>query len=411
MRRVVPSSLAALSSHRETQAVGSRGRRTKVGSVDLRDTPDEASFRAELRAWLHENAPPLPHPERGSEEWQPFHRAWHRKLFDAGYAGLSWPVAFGGRDGTPAQQVIFEEELGRAGAPGLANHLGVFHVAPAIMAYGTEDQKLRFLPPILKAEEIWCQGFSEPGAGSDLASLRTRAVRDGDDFVVNGQKVWTTFGRIADWCQLLVRTDPNAPKHRGISCLLVDMRSQGVAVRPLRQMTGQSEFGEVFFDDVRVPAENLLGEENAGWQVTMTTLASERASVLTFHVRVRDEIADLARLARERGRADDPIVRQRIGACAIDAHLLRLFSYWTATRAERRTATGLEGSLAKLLWSELEQRIGEAATDMLGPGGALDGPWVQKLLDSRSLTIAAGTSEIQRNLLAERWLGMPRESR
>ena len=377
--------------------------------MDLRDTPKEEAFRLELRAWLAANAKDTPHPDRGTDEGRQQHRAWHRKLHDAGYAGLSWPVEYGGRGGTPSEQVIFEEELGRAGAPGLANHLGIFHVGPAIMAHGTDEQKKRFLPPMLAAEEIWCQGFSEPGAGSDLASLRTRAVRDRDDFVVNGQKVWTTFGMHADICQLLVRTDPDAPKHRGISCLIVDMRSPGIEVRPLRQMTGGSEFGEVFFDDARVPAENLLGELNAGWQVTMTTLASERASVLTFHVRVQDKVRDLARLAREHGREGDSLVRQRIGACALDAHALRLISYSSATRAEQKTATGLEGSLAKLLWSELEQRIYETAAEILGPDAVLESPWLHGLLDSRSLTIAAGTSEIQKTLLAERGLGMPRE--
>ena len=377
--------------------------------MDLRETPGEAAFRTDLRAWLEQNAPPPPHPGRGSDEWHPFHRAWHRKLHDAGYAGLSWPVEYGGRGGTPSQQVIFEEELGRAGAPGLANHLGIFHVGPALMTHGTDAQRARFLPPMLTAEEIWCQGFSEPDAGSDLASLRTRAVRDGDDFVVNGQKVWTTFGMIADRCQLLVRTDPEAPKHRGISCLIVDMRTPGIEDRPLRQMTGGAEFGEVFFDDVRVPAADLLGDENAGWQVTMTTLASERASVLSFHVRVQDKVRDLARLAQERGRDEDPLVRQRIGACALDAHALRLFSYASATRAEQKTATGLEGSVAKLLWSELEQRIYETAADILGPDAVLGSPWLHGLLDSRSLTIAAGTSEIQKTLLAERGLELPRE--
>jgi hypothetical protein len=377
--------------------------------MDLRDTPEEEAFRLELRAWLEKNAPPQPYPARGSDGWQAFHRPWHRKLYDAGYAGLSWPVSYGGRGGTPSQQVIFEEELGRAGAPGLANHLGIFHVGPAIMVYGTDEQKTRYLPPMLRADEIWCQGFSEPGAGSDLASLRTRAVRDGNDYVVNGQKVWTTFGMLADICQLLVRSDPDAPKHRGISCLIVDMKSPGITVRPLKQITGEAEFGEVFFDDVRVPAADLLGEENAGWQVTMTTLASERASVLTFHVRVQDKVRDLARLARERGREDDPLIRQRIGACALDAHSLKLLSYASATRAEQKTATGLEGSMAKLLWSELEQRIYETAAEILGPDAILDSPWLHGLLDSRSLTIAAGTSEIQKTLLAERGLGMPKE--
>jgi alkylation response protein AidB-like acyl-CoA dehydrogenase len=375
--------------------------------MDLVDTPEEASFRSELRAWLETNAPEPPYPARGSDGSFEFGRAWHRKLYDAGYAGLSWPVEHGGRGGSPAMQVIFEEELGRIGAPGLSNHLGIHHVAPAIMVHGTPEQQQRFLPKMQTAQEIWCQGFSEPGAGSDLASLSTRAVADGDDFVVNGQKVWTTWGHHADWCQLLVRTEPDAPKHKGISCLLVDMRSPGITVRPLKQMSGDSEFNEMFFDDVRVPQANLLGARGEGWMVSMTTLASERASVLTFHVRTKKQVRDLAELAIEEGKADDPLVRARIGQCAIDAHSLQLFSYWTISN--RGKTSGLEGSMAKLLWSELQQRIYETATEILGPRAPIQSEWLHGLLDSRGLTVAAGTSEIQKNLLAERALGLPRE--
>ncbi len=375
--------------------------------MDLRDTPDEHTFRMEVRAWLEANAPRPPHPARGSDESFEFGRRWHRKLYDAGYAGLSWPVEHGGRAGSAGQQVIFEEELGRIGAPGLSNHLGIHHVAPAIMAYGTPEQHARYLPKMLTAEEIWCQGFSEPGAGSDLAGLRTRAVLDGDEFVVNGQKVWTTWGHLSDWCQLLVRTEPDAPKHKGISCLLVDMHSSGITVRPLKQISGDSEFNEMFFDDVRVPAANLLGARGEGWMVTMTTLASERASVLTFHVRTKKQVRDLAELARERGKEEDPLIRARLGQCAIDAQTLQLFSYWSVSN--RGKTTGLEGSMAKLLWSELQQRIYETAMEILGPDATLKSEWLHGLLDSRGLTVAAGTSEIQKNLLAERALGLPRE--
>jgi alkylation response protein AidB-like acyl-CoA dehydrogenase len=373
--------------------------------MDLRDAPDEASFRRDLRAWLAANAPQESAPARGTPEAMAFSRAWHAKLFDAGYAGLSWPVEFGGRAAPPATQVIFEEELGRAGAPGLANHLGIFHVGPAIMQYGTHGQRERFLRPMLRADEIWCQGFSEPGAGSDLAALRTRAVLDGDEWIVNGQKVWTTWGQYADRCQLLVRTEPDAPKHKGITCLLADMRAPGIAVRPLKQMSGEAEFNEVFFDDVRIPVADTLGARGEGWRVAMSTLASERASVLTFHVRVEKQVRDLVALARERGKDAEPAVRAAVARCAVDARTLRLFSAWAVSN-ERDPMTG---SMAKLLWSELQQRIHETAFDVLGADAARDSAWLRGLLDSRGLTIAAGTTEIQKNLLAERALGLPRE--
>lgn len=375
--------------------------------MDLADTQEEAAFREELRAWLAANAPPTPHPVRGGDEWFAFQRGWHRRLYDAGYAGLSWPVEFGGRGATRAHQVIFEEEIGHAGAPGLANHLGIHHVGPAIMVYGTPEQQQRFLGPMLTAEEIWCQGFSEPGAGSDLASLRTRAVVDGDDFVVTGQKVWTTWGHLARWCQLLVRTEQDAPKHKGITCLLVDMKSSGVTVRPLRQMSGDSDFNEVFFDDVRVSMANMLGARGDGWRVAMTTLASERASVLTFHVRVGRQVRDLASLARAHNKDGDPLIRQQLGRCAIDARALALFSYWAVSNDPARA--GMNGSMAKLLWSELQQRIYETAFAILGSDGAHAGEWLHGLLDARGLTIAAGTTEIQKNLIAERALDLPRE--
>jgi alkylation response protein AidB-like acyl-CoA dehydrogenase len=275
------------------------------------------------------------------------------------------------------------------------------------MACGSEEQKRRYLPKILSGEEVWCQGFSEPGAGSDLASLRTRAELDGDEWVVNGQKVWSTMAHLADWCELLVRTEPDAPKHRGISCLLIDMRTPGIEVRPLRQITGRSDFNEVFFTDVRVPRGRMLGERGQGWGVAMATLASERAAVLSSHVWMRRRVADLAELIAQRGLADDAAVRQKLGALAVDAEILGLLSMWSATQP----SAGFEGPMAKLLWSEAMQRLYETAIEVLGPDGAIEGPWLESLLDSRSYTIAAGTSEIMRNVLAERALGMPREPR
>lgn len=373
--------------------------------MDLRDTSEEAAFRAEFRAWAEAHVPAPPYPARGSDDYFAFGRAWHGELHAAGYAGLSWPTEHGGRGASAMVQVIFEEELGRLGVPGLSNHLGIFHVGPAIMAYGTPAQKERFLPPMLSADEIWCQGFSEPNAGSDLAALQTRAELDSDTWVVNGQKVWTTWGQHAARCQLLVRTEPDEPKHKGITCLLADMRAPGVTVRPLRQMSGDAEFNEVFFDDVRVPVADTLGARGDGWRVAMSTLASERASVLTFHVRTKRQVRALASLAKERGRSDDALVRAELGRCAIDAEALQLFSYWSASHPG---APGMGGSMAKLLWSELQQRIYELAATILGRDAVLGGEWLHGLLDSRGLTIAAGTTEIQKNLIAERALGLPR---
>src|SRR5205807_2897147 len=250
----------------------------------------------------------------GSPETLERMRAWNRKLADAGYAAIAWPTEYGGRGAGLMDQVVYAEELHRAAAPGTLNPIGISNIAPAIMQHGTEDQKRRFLPPMRGGDEIWCQGFSEPNAGSDLASLSTRAVADGDDFVVNGQKVWTTFGNVADWCELLVRTDPDAPKHKGISCLLVDMRLPGIEARPLVTITGEREFSEIFFTDVRVPKSALLGPQNEGWRVAMTTLTHERGGVASLHLGVRKKIADLLGLARSTDRhgrpaADDPVLR------------------------------------------------------------------------------------------------------
>jgi hypothetical protein len=376
----------------------------RVFNVDLRDTPEEEAFRLELRTWLGRNAPSGPHPPRGTARYFASAIEWHKRLHAEGYAGLSWPMEHWGRGASAATQIIFEEELGRAGVPGFANQIGINNIGPAIMVHGTPEQNARYLPAILSADEIWCQGYSEPNAGSDLASLRTRAVEDGDTFVVTGQKVWTTWGQYAHMCQLLVRTDPGERKHDGLSVLLVDMSLPGITVKPLRQMSGSEEFNEVFFDEVRVPKDALLGARGEGWRVAMSTLSNERAGVLTLHVRVSRLVRDLAALAVEHGRAEDPVVRQAIGRCALGAHQLRLFSYWAASNPE----PGMVGPMAKLLWSETVQAIHETAADLLGPAAVRDGPWLYGLLDSRGLTILAGTTEIQKNLLAERALGLPR---
>ena len=325
-------------------------------------------------------------------------------LFDAGYAAVAWPAAHGGRDAGLDEQLVTNEEMARAGAPGPVNAIGVANIAPALMADGTEAQQHRFLRPMLRGDEIWSQGMSEPEAGSDLASLRCAAVAAGDDFVVNGQKTWNSQGHRADWCQLYVRTDVGAPKHEGITCLLVDMRTPGIEARPIRTMAGDVSFAEVFLTDVRVPRTAVLGEVGGGWRVATRTLSNERAGVATLFL---SEQAKLDRLLAEapplRGVARDQVVRR-----CIEVRLLELLARRTldATRAGR--APGPEGSVIKLAWSLTDQALAATAVEVLGLP-ALSDRWATNLLGSRSLTIAGGTSEVNRNIVAERVLGLPRE--
>src|SRR5438270_3847390 len=339
-------------------------------------------------------------------------RTWNRKLADAGYAAIAWPTAYGGRGGGVMEQVVYAEELHRAGAPGTLNPIGISNIAPSIMEHGTEEQKQRFLPPMLRGDEIWCQGFSEPNAGSDLASLETRAVADGDHYVVNGQKVWNTFGHLASWCELLVRTDPEAPKHRGISCLLVDMSLPGIEVRPLLTITREREFNEIFFTDVRVPRSALLGGENEGWRVAMTTLTYERGGVASLHLSVRKKIADLLALARiteRRGRpaAEDPVLRQRLARVYLEGEYLKLLSDRAVSGALHGREAGPETSLAKLVWSECESHIAELVGDVLGPA-ANTGSWGRDRVYVRALSIAGGTTQVNKNIIAQRVMGLPR---
>jgi alkylation response protein AidB-like acyl-CoA dehydrogenase len=395
--------------------------------MELRDTPEQARFRAAVRDWLRANLP----PGWGTPAWRDpgdaaqrvaFARAWQRKLFDGGWAGLDWPRESGGRGAGPLEQVIYLEEYARAEAPDLIQlAVGIDLVGPTLIAHGTPAQRARHLPAILRGEAIWCQGFSEPGAGYDLASLRTRAELDGDAFVVTGQKIWTSFAQHSDACILVVRTDPGAPKHAGLSFLLVDMRSPGIRVRPLREITGDAWFNEVFFDEVRVPRENLVGELHRGWDVVITTLAHERGSSAQ-HARLEVELAKLAALARRTRRggrpaSEDPLVRQRLAEFATGVAILRMTAWRNASRLERTGRPGPEGSTLKLLWSELDQRVKDLAIEILGPAGlvpagdpsAVDaGAWGAAWLWSRAATIYAGTSEIQRNILAQRVLGLPR---
>jgi alkylation response protein AidB-like acyl-CoA dehydrogenase len=359
-----------------------------------------------------------PSSGRGDEETS---RAWARKLFEGGYAGLTWPEEFGGAGAPYTHQAIFLEEVARAEAPEHIGIIGLGMAGPTIIVHGTDEQKARYLPKILSGEEVWCQGFSEPGSGSDLASLRTRAERDGDDFVVNGQKVWSSFAHIADHCILMVRTDPSAPKHKGITYLLADMHAPGVEVRPLRQITGDPEFNEIFFTDVRVPAANVLGEVNGGWGVAMTTLMHERGT-LGFALTARLEVAvknlvALAKETRTNGRlaSEDPLFRDRIARQWIELQELRFTNYRALTGLVKTGVPGPEGSIAKLHWSESNQRLGKLALEILGPRAGLEGPegpwngyWQYQQLRSRGNTIEAGTSEVLRNIISERVLGLPR---
>jgi alkylation response protein AidB-like acyl-CoA dehydrogenase len=395
--------------------------------MDLAFGPEEESFRQRVRDFLRDNLPPkwgtaeqrLPEGMTQTE----FLRDWQRRLYDNGLLGMSWPKEYGGRGASRVEMAIFNEEMARRRAPGPLNGLGLSMAGPTIITHGTEEQKQRFLRKILTCEEIWCQGFSEPNAGSDVASLRTRAELRGDEFVVNGQKVWTSLAHIADWCMLLVRTDPEAPKHRGLSYLLVDMHSPGVTVKPLRQMTGESEFNEVFFEEVHVPRANLVGGLNEGWRVAMTTLTNERGTAaLALAARFRivfDEISELAQMTRRNGApiSADPLVRQQLAQFYVDLEMMKYTSLRVFSKILKGGDPGPEGSISKLSWSELNQRMTEFAMALEGPASQLvkgsphamqSGRWQHHFLRSRANTIEAGTSEIQRNIIAERVLRMPK---
>ena len=381
------------------------------------DYPTEAeAFRAEFRAWLDDH---LTDEYRGASvmdadpEQLERLRHWNRMLADARYAAIAWPAEYGGRGAGIMEQVVFSEEMHRARAPGTLNPLGLSNIAPAIIEHGTQEQKRELLPRMLCGDDIWCQGFSEPDAGSDLASLKMSAVRDGDDFVVNGQKTWNTLGHAANWCELLVRTDPSAPKHRGISCLLVDMTLPGVEVRPLVTITGEREFNELFFTNVRVPGAALLGPLNEGWRVAMTTLAYERGTVANLHLGLRSKVAELVALAKEtslglgRSAADDPVLRRKLARVYLEGEYLKLIADRAISGALHGRAMGPESSIAKLVWSETEQHLCEVAGDVLGPD-ANRGRWGRDAVYSRALTIAGGTTQVNKNILAQRILGLPR---
>jgi alkylation response protein AidB-like acyl-CoA dehydrogenase len=395
--------------------------------MDFRDSPDEAEFRSRLRQWLTDNLPPAwgtpDYVEPQGEERLAFYRDWSRALYEAGFIGLTWPKRYGGHQAPMAFQAILLEELARAEAPEHLGLIGIGMAGPTILAHGTEAQKERFLKKILTGEEIWCQGFSEPNAGSDLASLQTKAVRVGDDWVVTGQKVWSSFAHVADRCILVARTEDTGRKHEGLTYFLMDMHSPGVETRPLRQITGDAEFNEIFMDGVRIPSDMVVGEPGQGWTVAITTLMNERAN-LGFALTARLDVAvrKLLALARSMPRnggvaADDPLLRDRIASLWTDMQALRFTNYRAFSTFLKTGVPGPEGSVAKLFWSEANQRLTKTALDVEGTFALLDsgsdhavanGYWQHAQLRSRGNTIEAGTSEILRNIIAERVLGMPK---
>jgi alkylation response protein AidB-like acyl-CoA dehydrogenase len=388
--------------------------------VDLTLSPSEEAFRDEVRGWLAENHPGEP-PEDEKEAFE-FSRRWQRKLHDARWAGLSWPEEYGGRGATLIEQAIFYEEITRAKAPRVANVLGLVMGGPVVITHGTEAQKQRYLEPILSAEEIWCQGFSEPEAGSDLASLKTRAVKRDGGWVVSGQKVWTTLAHEAKWCMLVARTDPDAPKHQGLTYFLMDMEQDGVEVKPLVQITGEAEFNEIFMDEAYIPDENVVGEVGGGWAVAITTLMNERAGLAfaaqTALQRGMQGAIELARTTPHNGGvvADDPVVRDRLAQLFIESEIFRVTNYRGLTKIMKSGVPGPEGSLGKWQWAEVNQHLMELALEIEGPYSqfadgsehSLGGDWQYQYLRTRANSIEGGTTDILRNIVAERVLGLPK---
>jgi alkylation response protein AidB-like acyl-CoA dehydrogenase len=384
--------------------------------VDFSYPAEVEPFRKELRTWLSANLTDEVqtadrHRGRDPQAFQTL-RAWDAAVADAGWGAVSWPQEYGGRGATVLEQLVYAEETTRARAPMPLNVIGINNIAPAIMQYGTDAQMRRLLPRMVRADDIWCQGMSEPDAGSDLASLRTRAARDGDDFVVNGQKIWTSLGHRADWCQLYVRTDPDVSKHKGISCLIVDMKLPGIEVRPLVTINGAADFAEVFFTDVRVPADALLGPLNSGWQVATTTLSHERAGAARLYAQMEVQLSDLVADLKEhvvdgRPALENSATLSRLGEVAVRIKYLELL-------CKRSISAMLHGgdalgsaSLAKSVWAELGQDLAELAFDVFGPLGN-GARWMDRRLSSRSLTIAGGTTQINKGITATRVLGLPR---
>ena len=376
--------------------------------MDLTLSPNEQAFRDELRGWLAGNHPG--EEPAGDEAGFQFRVEWQKRLHEAGYAGLSWPEQYGGKGATLIEQAIFGEEMARAKAPSTANVIGLVMGGPVVIAHGSDEQKQRYLEPILSAEEIWCQGFSEPDAGSDLASLKMRAVKSDGGWSVTGQKVWTTFAHVAKWCMLVARTDQEAPKHKGLTYFLLDMEQDAVQVRPLHQITGEAEFNELFLEQAYIPDENVIGGVGDGWAVAITTLMHERAGLgAAAAASVRIALGQLLDLANERGVGDDPIVRQRIAALLIEVEALRLNAWRGLTQIMKTGVPGPEGSVVKLQWSAVNQGLTELAMEIRGEEAAIkESDWTYRFLRARANSIEGGTTEILKNIIAERVLGLPK---
>jgi alkylation response protein AidB-like acyl-CoA dehydrogenase len=376
--------------------------------MDLTFTEQETAFRDELREWLASN-PPGREPSRDDASYG-WRRDWQRKLHEGGWAGVHWPVEYGGRGASLMESAIFFEELGRARAPLPANALGLLMGGPTLMAWGTDEQKERYLEPILSAEEIWCQGFSEPEAGSDFASLKTRAVADNGGFKVTGQKVWTSGAQYSKWCMLVARTDSEVPKHKGLTYFLMDMEQDAVQVRPLRQITGEAEFNELFLEEAYIPEENVIGGVGNGWKVALTTLMNERAGLAFFlQVRLRQLLDDLLDEAAGSGALDDPLTADKLADLHVRTEVLRLMAWRGLSMIQKYGQPGPEGSLTKWLWSETNQMLTQLAADIIGPRALTAGePWAYELLRSRGNSIEGGTTEILKNIVAERVLNLPR---
>jgi alkylation response protein AidB-like acyl-CoA dehydrogenase len=390
--------------------------------VDIRFSPAEEAFRAEARAWIEANLPRAPRP-RDLRARSAYDLAWQRRMHDAGWAGIAWPKAFGGRGATLMEQLIWFEEYARAGAPDISTlFVGLNHAGPTLVACGTDEQKAYHLPRILRGEVIWCQGFSEPNAGSDLASLQTRAVIDGDHLVVTGQKIWTSFGQVAEFQELLVRTDPEAPRHKGITWVICPMSTPGIEVRPITTLTGDSDFCEVFYDEVRIPLANVVGKLNDGWRVAMATLSFERGTAfLSEQVRLARRMDELVAVARgvpgPRGQAraiDDDEIGRRLALARAEVDAMRAMTYRSVSLAARTGVPGAEASIIRLFFSELVQRIDVLAMDVLGAAAVEGGEervaarWTTGYLTGLSQTIGGGTKDIQRNIIGDRFLGLPR---
>ncbi|MGH9018310.1 MAG: acyl-CoA dehydrogenase family protein [Acidimicrobiales bacterium] len=391
--------------------------------MDLTTTPDQEDLRRQLRAWLHEHLPweygvGLPPRFADLAEEVAFGRRWQADLAADGWVGVTWPTAYGGRGLGPAENFVVQEELASARAPELVGRIGVNLAGPTLLAHGSEAQKTRWLPSVLSADELWCQLFSEPDAGSDLAAVRTRATRTGGGWILDGQKVWTSYAQFADWAVGLARSDPDAPKHRGLSFFVVDMHAEGVEVRPLVQLTGEAEFNEVLLHEVFVPDDQLVGAEGAGWRVAGSTLSHERGvnpRQLVIHMQ---HLEELLRAAAALAAYDDERLRPRLAQAYVEVRLFQLHNWRSLSKLERGLEPGPEGSILKLYWSEMSKRLHALALDVLGPAAPLwrqaadnpgDGSWQRAWLYYQASSIFAGTNEIQHNVIGERVLGLPRE--